>query len=189
MSQLPLELQDKVNRYVRWQDRYACLLGKLLLLEGIKQFGLKHKLGDLKYNHYSRPYFEGKFDFNISHSGEFVTCACSDSGKIGIDIEKVHSIKMTKFQRFFSTQQWNSIDNGECAIEEFFLLWTKLESVIKYEGSGIYNEIKEIELLNGSAKIKGHPCLLNEVKIQKGYVCHIATEYEDNQLLIKEVKL
>lgn len=53
---LPVDLQKKNSRFLRWQDKQSHLLGKLLLNEGLKNYGYKIFLGELKYSQYGRPY-------------------------------------------------------------------------------------------------------------------------------------
>lgn len=183
LTQLPLFLQNKVNRFIRWQDRHANLLGKLLLLEGMKRYGIpRSKLQDIKYNRHQRPYIEEDFDFNISHSGKFVVCGFSDEGQIGIDIEKVHDIKIERFARFFSTEQWEHL-SGNNDLYGFFRLWTKLESVVKWAGGGMYVEIRKIQLRRDHAQINGKTCFLQEVLIDREYPCYVSTENATDKII------
>ena len=40
LSLLPKDLQERNEKFVRWQDKHANLFGKLLLIEALKYHGL-----------------------------------------------------------------------------------------------------------------------------------------------------
>lgn len=123
ITKLPNELKERNSRFVRWQDRHANLFGKLLLIEGLKQYGFEDNvLTNLKYNKYSRPYLNSEIDFNISHSGEYVMCAISKSAKLGIDIEAIQGIDFKDFKKVMSAQQWQDINNSESPSRAFLTI-------------------------------------------------------------------
>ena len=86
--------------------------------------------------------------FNISHSDNIVVCAISET-EIGIDIEKLRPINLKVAKRFCSCEELNYIfgfspcDKDFCFTENteiltrFFEIYTKKESVVKYNGNGI----------------------------------------------------
>jgi 4'-phosphopantetheinyl transferase len=96
---LPIDIQKKNLRFLRWQDKHSHLLGKLLLNEGFKNYGYENLLAELKYSHYGRPYLNEFIDFNISHSGNYVICAITNDSQLqlGIDIEKIEKINFPEF--------------------------------------------------------------------------------------------
>ena len=188
LTQLPSNFHDRINRFVRWQDRHANLLDKLLLIEGLKRYGLpREKLNDIKYNRYKRPYFEGGFDFNISHSGEYVICALSDEGTIGIDLERIRDIKINEFKSFFSASQWELLSK-DFSLQGFFRLWTKLESVIKWDGSGLYVDMNKVQLMNDRAEVNGKTCFLHKVSIDREYPCYFSTNNFVNNFILKKIE-
>src|SRR5687768_7585027 len=90
LNQLPAAMQQKILRYRHWQDAHRSLLGKALLLTGLKELGLTgYSMPGLKFTAYDRPYFDDRVDFNIAHSGQFVICALSLTHKIGVDVEEI----------------------------------------------------------------------------------------------------
>ncbi|MDP8228348.1 MAG: 4'-phosphopantetheinyl transferase superfamily protein [Candidatus Electryoneaceae bacterium] len=187
LFRLPENLHGAINRFVRWQDRHSSLFGKLLLLEGLKLYGLPpDKLKAIKFNRYKRPYLVGDFDFNISHSGEYVVCGVSDEGDIGIDIEKIHDIEIAHFQQFFPQDQWRWLQSIDFNLYEFFRLWTKIESVIKWEGSGMYVGIDKVSLKGENAEVGGKGCHVKEVFIERDYPCFFSTGNKTNNFITEE---
>jgi 4'-phosphopantetheinyl transferase len=101
LRKMPESIRDKINRYVRWQDRQAGLFGKLLLLKGLTEYGgyFPDCLNSLSYNDFGRPFIDSDIDFNISHSGDYVVCAVG-----------------TRRQRVFNDMErtdWEMSDDGE----------------------------------------------------------------------------
>jgi len=123
---LPEEFQNEVLRYRRWQDRYNCLIGKLLVYAGYYAFcGETLKFDRFRKDAYGKPYIEDSdFYFNISHSGNKVVCIFSKYA-IGIDIEEIADIEYTLFENVFSDQEMQKIT--EIGVSKFYEYWTKKE--------------------------------------------------------------
>ena len=85
-----------------------------------------------------KPYFKDcpEKHFNLSHSGEFALCALSDAA-VGADLEIVrprkeglsgYTFKGEEYGRYLALGgDWNA----------FYILWTEVESAIKYTGEGL----------------------------------------------------
>jgi phosphopantetheinyl transferase len=76
-------------------------------------------------------------DFSISHSGQWVTCAATDQGRIGIDIEVLGiGRSFTEIADvFFSPEEQLIIAaEGQAAFYDF---WTMREAIGKGKGDGI----------------------------------------------------
>jgi len=109
LHRLPQSLQNKVLRFRRWQDRHMSLMGKLLLLEGLKSQGLGADcLEKLEIDENERPFIAGAVDFNISHSGGAVVCALTDQAKVGIDVELLRWVQPDHFTLCMTPQQIES---------------------------------------------------------------------------------
>lgn len=90
--------------------------------------------------------------FNISHTREAFVIAVSELSEIGVDLEKVK----TEFnfepviRRFFGEgEQKYILEKSQKSRERFFLLWTRKESFLKAVGTGIINNLSEIEVSKG----------------------------------------
>jgi len=120
---LPNETQQKILRYRRWQDRHAALFRRLLLKMALLEAGYPSScLELLQFDNYNRPSIDSNIDFNISHSGNYVLCAISRTGRIGIDIEFIKDIDINYYRNFMS--------NNEAPIRRFHDYWTIKESVM-----------------------------------------------------------
>ncbi len=126
LTQLPTNFQNKIMKFSKWQDAQRSLIGKALLLNGLKCLGLSnYSLNNLKFNEFERPYFNDLIDFNISHSGELTLCAISKTNKVGIDIEKIRDLSMRHFKDHFLEKEWENIRDAKDSLQLFFSYWTQ----------------------------------------------------------------
>ncbi len=100
---------------------------------------------EIHYSPEGKPFVDGDFYFNISHSGDYVVLAEADS-PVGVDVERVadigindelKNIALTEREKFFVKD----------SLLRFFVVWTRKESLIKCEGSGFVSEPCEIDSL------------------------------------------
>ncbi len=79
-------------------------------------------------------------EFSISHSGEYVLCAISDS-PVGADIERIRSVKERLVRRVCTADEWNFVSQPGISEQEkterFFRVWTAKEAYFKCLGTGI----------------------------------------------------
>ncbi len=112
----------------------------------------KEKLGNttpitISYAEQGKPFFKDfpNFQFNISHSKEFV-CVAVSSQAIGVDIEKNRRCKEEIVRRFLHPQEESdilSVELGEARNRYFTQVWSLKESYVKYNGKGISNQFKD----------------------------------------------
>lgn len=173
---LPLKMQEKNARFHHWKDRQANLFGKLLLLQGLQTYGYKSTvLEKIKYNTNGRPYLNNNIDFNISHSGEYIICAISETTKLGIDIEKITSIDFNNFKSVMNREQMTNITNSKKPIKTFFNYWTIKESCIKADGKGLGNDLLNIKIYPNFVNCNDNKWFIKNIFINQKYCCHIAT--------------
>lgn len=175
LSAFPFDFVERLKRYRRWQDIQLSLLGRVLLFKGIKEhYQLNLTPGDIKYNQYNKPFFEGnQIYFNISHSGEIVVCAITDKLEIGIDIEKINVIDIHSFKFQMTDRQWDKITLDDDVNEAFFNYWTQKEAVIKASGLGQI-DFHSFEIVDNFTIIGKEKFCLKEIKLDKKYKCNIA---------------
>lgn len=80
-------------------------------------------------------------DFNISHSGDWLSCAVSAGTALGVDLEDTRRERdfLRLARRFFSEPEitvLESLDGSERA-ERFFDLWTLKEAAVKARGGAL----------------------------------------------------
>lgn len=177
-NQLPNETQQKILRYRRWQDRHAALFGRLLLKIALVDAGYPAScLELLQFDAYNRPSIDSNIDFNISHSGNYVLCATSKNGRIGIDIEQIKVIDISYFQNFMSNSEWRDILNHETLFRRFYYYWTVKESVMKADGRGLSIPPQDIICHPDHAIVYNKKWGFKDIPINNDeYCCHIAFE-------------
>jgi 4'-phosphopantetheinyl transferase len=88
--------------------------------------------------------------FNVSHSGELILIAISDT-EIGVDIERIEtSFNYSDILRHsFSKQEISCIQQATDSRELFFRLWTRKEALAKASSRGLDDELRNIPCLDG----------------------------------------
>jgi 4'-phosphopantetheinyl transferase len=187
-AKLPSDIQSRINRYVRWQDRQAGIFGKLLLSAGLEKYGHPSDcLTKLLYNKFGKPFLDKKIDFNISHSGEYAVCAVTGRGAVGIDIEKIRNIDLSDFERYMTPHEWEHIKNSENPYEKFYEYWTLKESVMKAYGQGLSVPLKDICVDKERVSLYETIWFVKEVSLHCDYKCHIAVNVTPFELNIKKI--
>ena len=115
-----------------WQRILADVLKKDYKIENCPEI-LRDEMG--------KPYFEDKkLHFNVSHSGEYLAIAVSES-VVGVDIQEPKLIKDGMFRKVVQPQEICLI--GEERQRDFLRLWTLKESFVKAEGKGLRISLKD----------------------------------------------
>jgi 4'-phosphopantetheinyl transferase len=93
----------------------------------------------------------GEVHYNIAHSGDWILIAVSDKA-IGVDIEFVdtHFPFSEVLPVSFSREEIQFIRTAEQPLDNFYLLWTRKEALIKATSKGIDDDMRSIPSLNGS---------------------------------------
>lgn len=188
LNRLPLTIRNKIRRYVRWQDRHAGLFGKLLLLEGLRDYGYPRScLESLLQNEFGRPFLSSEIDFNISHSGEYAVCAISDKGRVGIDVEAVRPLNLLHFQSYLTDEEWRAITKSRAPYNTFYHYWTIKESVIKADGKGLSTPLSDVVIRDRKALLKEAVWFLSALNLHPHYKCHLATNLENYEIRIRKI--
>ena len=101
----------------------------------------KRFIGEFEISKTGKPISNNAY-FNISHSGEYVVLAISNSD-IGVDIEHVKETKDDIKKYISSNEEYEYIKSDL----NFFEVWTSKESISKAVGCGITNNVKAIPAL------------------------------------------
>lgn len=155
IRRLPSPMSSEIIQYKKQDDKVRLTVGKYLLYQLIADLGYDKEL----FSRYSidsngKPYIPGFLPFNITHSGMVVACAVDkDKGLVGIDVESVRPIEVTKFSKQFSPPEMMQILAAPNPNEKFFEFWTMKEAVMKADGRGMRIPLHSIRLKNGFATI------------------------------------
>lgn len=189
LQPLPLFVQEKVLKYRKWQDRQRSVIGKNLLMAGLKSIDPAfYSLDHLKYTAYQRPYIDSTLDFNISHAYDFTICAISQTTKVGIDIEKVQPIDLNDFDSQFSRTELKQLSQAKNLQYAFFKLWTQKEAFVKAIGKGLYTSLNKIKIKNGKVRFDDQDWFLHEIDLHPEYHCHLCTSASSPIIIVREIQ-
>lgn len=185
---LPVEMQHDIRRYKTEKGRNQRLVARLLIAHVIEKNKLDIALSDIEKNRFGRPMIKNGFDFNLSHSGNFVVCAFSKGLKVGIDIELIRDVNLQNFKRIMTEEQWNDIKTNKEPLIRFFHYWTLKESVLKADGKGLRGNMAKVKIhLNDKVLFDDKLWQVKALSIHQDYACHLAYEYHDKaDMILKE---
>jgi 4'-phosphopantetheinyl transferase len=189
MNLFPVEIKNKINRFKRWQDAQASLLGKVLLKKGLENLYLKSSLSDLKYTKYGRPYLENAVDFNISHSGPYIVCAFSTKGIIGADIEQINPIRIEDFKNIFHIDEWHSISTSSNPYYTFYYYWTAKEAIIKADGRGLNVPLQNLLIKKGIGSIDRVIWYYQTISLFDNTILQIASNKKIEEVTLVELNI
>lgn len=168
-SLLPKVITERVRQFIKREDRLISLVGKLLLLHGLKTLQLDQThLTAMAYTHTQRPYLASlpHFDFNISHSHQLVVCAMSLDTQVGIDTEYFKELNLLALKEQCSPQQWAAIEQAENPQQLFYQFWVQKEALVKADGAGMEIPFAHIDIEFGKANIKGRDWYLQSLDME-----------------------
>ncbi len=184
------EFQGKILRYRKWQDAQLSLLGRILLVEGMKSLNFKVEKINIKYTDFNKPYLDkSNVRFNISHSGEIAICVLTHIGEIGIDIEKIETIQISDFKSQMTNNEWNLVIKSKDSNHSFFNYWTQKEAVVKATGNGLSISLKSFEVENNETTIGSKYFFLKKIDLHNNYSCHLALQQNIDSKIIQIKKI
>lgn len=148
---------SKVKKFINKKDKARTLIGELLIRNIIaEELEISNKYIRFSKNQYGKPYLEDhpNFNFNISHSGDYVLCAV-DNKPIGIDVEEVKHIEYEEIAKsFFTESEFDYIVRKDLnnQLSRFYEIWTLKESYIKCCGQGLSIPLKSFSIEIGQYK-------------------------------------
>ena len=187
LAQLSPDMQLQLSKFRKWEDAHRSLLGKALLLQGLKQFDLSAlSLAEVSYTPFQKPYFNNGIHFNISHSGNYIVCAISKM-EVGIDIEEVKDIPLSDFTELFSPEELKLIFTDPNNFLPFYTLWTQKEAFLKASGVGLNLPLNQVIIMNDAIHYNGITWYLQKINIDDNYLCHLASPQPNVQVNLNEL--
>jgi len=193
LAMMPPGIRASILRYQRWQDRQATLFGKLLLLRalqitfhdaGAQQFHSLEVTGD------GKPFIPGGPEFNISHSDGMVALAVTESGAVGIDIEKICAVNIDDFSQYLpEVANLHEKCDADHINGLFFDCWTQKEAVLKGSGKGLLAPLEQVAIKEGTAFFYETTWFIKKLSIDEGYCCHVATDKRLEHVAVERVDL
>jgi 4'-phosphopantetheinyl transferase len=145
IAALPEWRREKAMRFKHEQGRKECTFAYLLLCQGLREeYGITER-PVFEYGEHGKPAIVGypHIHFNISHCREAVICAVSDR-PVGVDIESVREYKDSLVNYTMNEREVAQIAQARRPELEFIRLWTMKEAVLKWSGTGINDNIKDV---------------------------------------------
>ena len=187
LAQLSADMQLQVSNFRKWEDAHRSLLGKALLVQGLKQFDLPSlSLAEVNYTPFQKPYFNNGIHFNISHSGEYIVCAISTI-EVGIDIEEVKDIPLSDFTELFSSEELKLIFEDPTNYAPFYTLWTQKEAFLKALGVGLNMPLNKVIIKSDAIHHNGITWYLQKISIDDSYICHLASPHPNAQVNLNKL--
>lgn len=186
LNQFPLFIQQEILHYKHVSDRNQVLASRLLLQNMLKQWG--YSFEDLHYEKDKKPYLhyagQGPF-FSMSRTvGRAVLVWCPNVD-VGVDIERQsREVEWRLFRSRLSDSVWQWITHSEEPTRAFIFVWTHLEALVKLQGTGIANHLKNIHFIDNQWFIKDKLIQVQTVLLPKDYLIVVAA-YEPFHLSIQ----
>ena len=133
--------------------QYACLKSYLMLQDLLREH--YHIESDLlfTYNEYGKPELDirgangvsgkQKPQFSISHCKQAIAVAVSNT-PVGIDIETLRHPSESLIEKTMNEQERYQIAAAESPEKMFTALWTRKEAVLKFQGTGIIDDLHNV---------------------------------------------
>ena len=141
---------------------------------------VERKFGDVTEDENGKPCAKG-IEFNLSHSGNYVVFAYSES-PVGVDIERIgRNIDIAK--RVMTSEEYDQFVNDvreEDKEDAFCRMWTAKESYMKYRGLGFRIPPESFRVLYGyQIRNPENDFVITELGAPKGY-CISVCSADDN---------
>jgi len=176
------------DRFLRWEDQQAFVLGRLLLSWGCKKIGISN-VKKISVDQHKRPYLHSGLDFNISHSGKYVLCTISDSERVGIDVEQIRPMDLGEFKDFFSAVEYKTITQASNPVAQFFLYWTLKEAAIKADGRGLTIPLSKVIIQEDTVQIEGTRWYAQRLLLDPDHPAHVVSGKPGTAFLTEHVTL
>lgn len=186
---LSQQRQQKLDKYCFFKDKRLGMLTYLLL-----QYALYSVYGiickpEFVYGKYEKPYINGEADihFNLSHCEYGVACGISDE-EIGIDIQEVVTFEHNVANMVMNESEMNLIRDSNEKDIVFTQLWAQKEAYVKYEGTGIGDNLMQIDFSGYSDEnMCFSDCIVHTYNLDNIMIA-MCCERQKDKVELKEVK-
>ncbi|MBR5095273.1 MAG: 4'-phosphopantetheinyl transferase superfamily protein [Oscillospiraceae bacterium] len=136
--------------------RRQTIAAELLLIRALRESGAALELPlDIHAQLGGKPFLAVcPWHFSISHSGSFAACALSDH-EIGLDIQEERGFPKAFLSRFFHADEQRYVLDAEDREKAFCEIWTRKESLLKLNGTGLYTTLASFSCLDLPAGVSG----------------------------------
>jgi 4'-phosphopantetheinyl transferase len=135
-AQVPAAIVARASRYRAARDGQEIVLGRLLLAANLERAGGALTLADVALTAEGRPVLP-QGDCSIAHADGFVVCALCESGRVGIDVERLRPDDVDDYNAVFSPAERALIAASPDPGSALLRAWTLKEAEAKAAGSGL----------------------------------------------------
>lgn len=148
---LPLvstQRREQALRFHHLFGQWACLKTYEMLLSllqpdiALSQWDLA-SLPEFSYNEYGKPFLPIGPCFSISHCRHALAVAVCESS-VGVDVESIRKADEALVCRTMNAEEQDIIARSEDAARAFTCLWTQKEAVLKWQGTGIIDDLHSV---------------------------------------------
>lgn len=181
------ERLNRAARYYQQRDRDNCIVSYFLLRYGLMKYYGIHEVPAVSKEERGKPYFaDPSVFFNISHSDTAVCCGIADEN-IGVDIQSVEVNYENIIKNTMSEAEAAIIMEAPCPNDEFTRFWTLKESIVKYRGTGIGDNIQDIDFSAFKHGTFVRDGLVFRSEWHDGYCISACTEKNEPEFIIREL--
>ncbi len=190
LSELSKQKRASIQRLLHYQDRVTSLAGLRLLSLCVQDEGIRNfKLNDVQYPQSGKPFWKNNndnFDFNISHSGNFILITASATLKVGVDVEEIRQLKRLNFKKVMSADELTKIQQTPVI---FFDLWSKKEAVVKAADTVGLARMSDVSLKQDMATLDEQQWFLKNINLDSQYAINMATSKTVDELIVKQIQI
>lgn len=164
------------------------LLGKILLHSCLCDMGVKDYTAEYQKNKKPVLKCHRALYFNISHSGDYVVLAVSDS-EVGCDVQELKEYNPKVAKRCYCDKETELIELSENKKDIFISLWALKESILKFKGDGVSGGLGTYDFSDyyGKDDFKAYGCYFTVRQLDNAYfaLCH----KDDNVTFVTKEKI
>jgi len=180
------ELREVLSKKRRVRDRWATIIGRLLLLQALRAIGVRDvELGDLRSGEDGSPVAPYPLSCSISHTSELVAAAVAPFGSVGIDVESEELAKP-----FVAAAGARFSDSERCRLqgqeETFAYMWTRKEALAKAAGRSL-DEVLGQSVLGDRLEFAGRTWHLRSRRLGLAHHCALAWDRHPDQLKVHSI--
>lgn len=137
---LPMVSAQRQAYALRYKHTFGrfCALQSWLMVEQ-----LIGSSSDWCYNEYGKPFVPNAPEFSLSHCKHAIAVAIG-THPVGIDCESIRPLKTDLVARTMNAAECARIYAGISPEREFTRLWTQKEAYLKYQGTGIIDDLQNV---------------------------------------------
>jgi 4'-phosphopantetheinyl transferase len=126
---------------------------------------------ELRYGEFGKPQVAGLPEFSIAHAGDWVLCAVSSDGAVGVDIEPLQSrAQLPGWFTVFDAHERAAARTPRAALA----IWTRKEAVLKAAGAR-FAELPRVQVRGRTVRFRGQRWYCRAPHIAPRVIACVAT--------------